>query len=140
MSAADWSLISLLASCVEQCSSVEFMPLAQSSNDDYHVYCHCEEQTYLCFNIFEMKSIVNACYSLLFSITAQRDHDSLALDRITRVLLCCVSECLTSWNIRRRLLLSAVLKPKEELHFSALILRLRPRAFESRHSRGRKES
>lgn len=123
MSAADWSLLSLLASAIEQCQSIEFMPL--SSTDEYTVHCHCEEDRYLCLNVFETKSMVNLCYSYIFS--KKYDNDDGQLELLTRVLLCYVSACLTSWNIRRRLVQSQAIDIPKELHFVELLLRLKPK-------------
>ncbi|CAF1034839.1 unnamed protein product [Rotaria sordida] len=51
-----WSLISLLSSSIEQCKSIEFIPL--TSTDEYKVHCYCE-------NIY-------LCYSLIFSHNYQQ--------------------------------------------------------------------
>jgi hypothetical protein len=123
MSLTDWSLLSLLSSSIEQCKSIEFMPL--TSNDEYKVYCYCEENIYLCLNLFEIKSIVNLCYSLIFS---KHYQDNSQLNILTRVLLCYVTECLTSWNIRRRLVLSNTINLQEELQFVETLLRLKPKS------------
>ncbi|CAF4151390.1 unnamed protein product [Rotaria sordida] len=104
MSVTDWSLLSLLSSSIEQCKSIEFMPL--TSTDEYTVYCHCEENIYLCLNLYEIKPIVN----------------------LSRVLLCYVTECLTSWNIRRRLVLSNVINIQDELQFLEVLLHLKPKS------------
>lgn len=123
MSASDWSLIELLASVIGQCESIEFMPL--TSNEDYIVYCHCEEDLYLCLNLSEIRSIVKLCYSLLFSSTDLPTHK---VSQITRVLLCYVTECATSWNARRRLVVAKDLNIFDELNFSAKLLRLKPKS------------
>jgi hypothetical protein len=123
MSSADWSLLSLLSSSIEQCQSLEFMPL--TSTDEYTVYCYCEENIYLCLNIFEIKPIVNLCYSLIFKKDFQEDSK---LNILTRVLLCCVTECLTSWNIRRRLVLSGLINLQEELKFLEILHQLKPKS------------
>jgi hypothetical protein len=123
MSLTDWSLLSLLSSSIEQCKSIEFMPL--TSNDEYKVYCYCEENIYLCLNLFEIKPIVNLCYSLIFS---KHYQDNSQLNILTRVLLCYVTECLTSWNIRRRLVLSNRINLQEELQFVEILLRLKPKS------------
>jgi len=123
MSLSDWSLLSLLSSSIEQCQSIEFMPL--TTTDEYQVYCHCEENIYLCLNIFEIKSIVNLCYSFIFSKNFQ---DNSQLNILTRVLLCYVTECLTSWNIRRRLISSGIINLQNELQFVEILLRLKPKS------------
>ncbi|UJR16204.1 hypothetical protein I4U23_003114 [Adineta vaga] len=123
MSSSDWALLSLLASSIEQCQSIEFMPL--TSTNEYKVYCHCEEMIYLCLNVFEIKSIVNLCYSFLFSKNYQ---DNSQLNIITRVLLAYNTECLTSWNRRRHLILSATIDISSELNFIELLLRLKPKS------------
>ena len=123
MSKNDWSLISLLSSSIGQCQSIEFMPL--TSTDDYIVYCHCEEQIYLCLNLFEIKSIVNQCYRMIFSDDFQEDRQ---LNILTRVLLCYVTECLTCWNIRRRLISSRTIQLEDELQFIDILLQLKPKS------------
>ena len=123
MSVADWSLLSLLASAIEQCQSIEFMPL--TSTEEYKVYCYCEENIYLCLNLFEIKSIVNLCYSCVFSKDFQENSQ---LNILTRVLLCYVTECLTSWNIRRRVVLSGTINIQKELQFVENLLRLKPKS------------
>ncbi|CAF0976622.1 unnamed protein product [Rotaria magnacalcarata] len=123
MSITNWSLISLLSSSIEQCKSIEFMPL--TSTDEYKVYCCCEENIYLCLNILEIKPIVNLCYSFIFSKDYQQDNQ---LNISTRVLLCYITECLTSWNIRRRLLLSRIINIQEELQFLDILLNLKPKS------------
>ena len=123
MSLTDWTLLSLLSSSIEQCKSIEFMPL--TSTNEYTVYCHCEENVYLCLNLFEIKSIVNLCYSLIFS---NANHEYNQLNMLTRVLLCYVTECLTSWNIRRRLILFNIINISEELQFIEILLGLKPKS------------
>lgn len=123
MSSSDWSLLSLLSSSIEQAKSIEFMPL--TSTDEYKVYCHCEENIYLCLNLLEIKSIVNLCYSLIFSKDFQENSQ---LNILTHVLLCYVSECLTCWNIRRRLILSGIINIQDELQFVENLLRLKPKS------------
>ncbi|CAF3055718.1 unnamed protein product [Rotaria socialis] len=123
MSITNWSLISLLSSSIEQCKSIEFMPL--TSTDEYKVYCYCEENIYLCLNILEIKPIVSLCYSFIFSKDYQQDNQ---LNISTRVLLCYTTECLTSWNIRRRLLLSRIINIQEELQFLDILLNLKPKS------------
>jgi len=123
MSLSDWSLLSLLSSSIEQCQSIEFMPL--TSTDEYKVYCYCEENIYLCLNLFEIKSIVNLCYSFIFSKNFQENSQ---LNILTRVLLCYITECLTSWNIRRRLVLSGLINIQKELQFIEILLRLKPKS------------
>ncbi|CAF1150496.1 unnamed protein product [Rotaria sordida] len=123
MSSTDWSLLSLLSSSIEQCKSIEFMPL--TSNDEYIVYCYCEENIYLCLNLFEIKSIVKLCYSFIFSKDYQEYNQ---LNILTRVLLCYVTECLTSWNIRRRLVLSGIINIQKELQFLDILLNLKPKS------------
>ncbi|CAF1106680.1 unnamed protein product [Rotaria sordida] len=123
MSLTDWSLLSLLSSSIEQCKSIEFMPL--TSNDEYIVYCYCEENIYLCLNLFEIKSIVKLCYSFIFSKDYQEYNQ---LNILTRVLLCYVTECLTSWNIRRRLVLSGIINIQKELQFLDILLNLKPKS------------
>ncbi|CAF1472125.1 unnamed protein product [Adineta steineri] len=123
MSSTDWSLICLLSSSIEQCKSIEFMPL--TSTDEYQVHCHCEEKIYLCLNVFEIKSIVNLCYSFIFSKDFQNNSQ---LNISTRVLLCYTTECLTSWNIRRRLILSNTIHIQDELEFVEILLRLKPKS------------
>ncbi|CAF1190458.1 unnamed protein product [Rotaria sordida] len=123
MSLTDWSLLSLLSSSIEQCKSIEFMPL--TSNDEYIVYCYCEENIYLCLNLFEIKSIVKLCYSFIFSKDYQEYNQ---LNILTRVLLCYVTECLTSWNIRRRLVLSGTINIQKELQFLDILLNLKPKS------------
>ncbi|CAF0751347.1 unnamed protein product [Rotaria sordida] len=123
MSVTDWSLLSLLSSSIEQCKSIEFMPL--TSTDEYTVYCHCEENIYLCLNLYEIKPIVNLCYSFIFS---KHYQDNSQLNILTRVLLCYVTECLTSWNIRRRLVLSNVINIQDELQFLEVLLHLKPKS------------
>lgn len=123
LSVTDWSLISLLSSAIEQCKSIEFMPL--TSNDEYKVYCHCEENLYLCLNIFEIKPIVNLCYSFLFSKDYQ---ESSYLNITTRVLLCYITECLTSWNIRRRLVQLNIINIQSELQFVETLNYLKPKS------------
>ncbi|CAF0787051.1 unnamed protein product [Rotaria sp. Silwood1] len=123
MSLTDWSLLSLLSSSIEQCKSIEFMPL--TSTDEYIVYCYCEENIYLCLNLCEIKSIVNLCYSFIFSKDYQQYNQ---LNILTRVLLCYVTECLTSWNIRRRLVLSNVINIQEELQFLDILSNLKPKS------------
>ena len=120
MSLADWSLLTLLSSSIEQCESIEFLPL--TSNDDYQVFCYCEENRYLCINSQEIRSIVTLCYSTMST------SDQQQLNIVTRVLLSCVTECLTSWNIRRRLVLSGVIHVDEELKYLEKILSLRPKS------------
>jgi len=123
MSLSDWSLLSLLSSSIEQCQSLEFMPL--TSTDEYTVYCYCEENIYLCVNLFEIKTIVNLCYSFIFSKDFQENSQ---LNILTRVLLCYVTECLTCWNIRRRLVLSGIINLHEELRFIENLLQLKPKS------------
>ncbi|CAF1108726.1 unnamed protein product [Adineta ricciae] len=123
MSSNDWTLLVLLSSSIEQCQSIEFLPL--TSTNEYTVYCCCEETIYLCVNILELKAIVNLCYSYLFSKTHQ---ESSQLNVLTRVLLCCITECLTSWNIRRRLVLSKAIEISKELQFVEVLLRLKPKS------------
>ncbi|CAF2400848.1 unnamed protein product [Rotaria sp. Silwood2] len=123
MSLTDWSLLSLLSSSIEQCKSIELMPL--TSTEQYIVYCHCEENIYLCLNLFEIKSIVNLCYAFIFSKDYQ-EYNQLNIS--TRVLLSYVTECLTSWNIRRRLVLSGIINIQEELQFLDILLNLKPKS------------
>ena len=123
MSSSDWSLIHLLSSAIDQCQSIELMPL--TSNEDYIVYCHCEENLYLCLNMCEIRSIVNLCYSYLFSST---EPSITELKKITQVLLCYVTECSTSWNVRRRLVSRKEIDILDELNFSAKLLRLKPKS------------
>jgi len=123
MSSFEWSLVSLLSSSIEQCESIEFMPL--TSTDEYQVHCHCEENRYLCINVEEIRQIVNLCYSLIFSKDAL---DNNQLNSVTRVLLCCITECLTSWNIRRRLVLAKNILIPQELQFTEKLLYLRPKS------------
>jgi hypothetical protein len=99
------------------------MPL--TSTNEYTVYCYCEENIYLCLNLFEIKSIVNLCYSLIFSKDFQ-DHSQLNI--LTRILLCCITECLTSWNIRRRLVLSGIIHLQDELKFLDILHQLKPKS------------
>jgi hypothetical protein len=123
MSLTDWSLLSLLSSSIEQCKSIEFMPL--TSTNEYKVYCYCEENIYLCLNLSEIKPIVNLCYSFIFSKNYQENSQ---LNILTRVLLCYVTECLTSWNIRRRLVVSNVINIQDELQFLEVLLYLKPKS------------
>lgn len=123
MSETDWSLISILSSSISQCQSIEFMPL--TSTDEYIVYCHCEEQIYLCLNLLQIKSIVNLCYTMIFSKDYQEDFQ---LNILTRVLLCYITECLTCWNIRRRLIMSKMINLQDELQFIAILLQLKPKS------------
>lgn len=123
MSLPEWSLISLLSSSIKQSQSIEFMPL--TSTDEYIVYCHCEENIYLCLNVLEIKPIINLCYSFIFSKNYQ-ENDQLNIS--TRVLLCYLTECLTSWNIRRHLVLSGVINPQEELQFLNMLHNLKPKS------------
>lgn len=123
MSETDWSLISILSSSISQCQSIEFMPL--TSTDEYIVYCHCEEQIYLCLNLLQIKFIVNRCYTMIFSKDYQEDSQ---LNILTRVLLCCITECLTCWNIRRRLILSKIIDLEDELQFIDILLQLKPKS------------
>ena len=123
MSLNDYSLLCLLAPAIEQCQSIELMPLTLT--DDYEVCCQYEENLYLCLNVLQMKSMVNLCYSLLFS---GQFIEASQLNVITRVLLCYSSECLTSWNIRRRLILSKAMPISGEIRFSEILLRLKPKS------------
>lgn len=100
------------------------MPL--TSTEEYTVDCYCEENRYLCLNVLEMRSMVRRCYACLFSPDYQSEHQ---LNVITRVLLCYLSECLTSWNVRRRLVLTGgTIDLEQELNFVELLLRLRPKS------------
>lgn len=49
------------------------------------------------------------------------------LNNLTRVLLCYVSECLTSWNIRRCLILSRIINIQNELEFIEKLLYIKPK-------------
>ena len=123
MSSSDWSLLVVLSSSLERCESIELMPL--TSTEEYTVDCYCEENRYLCLNLLETRSMVRRCYACLFSPAYQGEDQ---LNVITRVLLCYMTECLTSWNIRRRLLLAGTIDIDDELNFVGVLLRLRPKS------------
>ena len=120
---SDWSTLVLVSSSIGQCQSIELMPL--TSTDEYTVHCYCEENRYLCLNVLEMREMVHRCYAWLFS---SADHEESDLNVLTRVLLCYVSECLTSWNIRRRLVRSGTIDIEGELDFVEILLQLRPKS------------
>ncbi|CAF0829399.1 unnamed protein product [Didymodactylos carnosus] len=136
----NWPLISLLSSCLEQCEQYEILPLSSKiylnsintenldeiNNNDKHVYCTCEEEKYLCLNSYEMKSVVNDCYKIIFF--NQLKDNLIIMEKTTRVLLCYLSECLTCWNIRKRLLLINNNKVKSELQLTQFILQMYPKS------------
>ena len=62
----------------------------------------------------------------MFSKNSSLDDSQMNI--LTRVLLCYITECLTSLNIRRRLILSGIINPLTELQFIEILLRLKPKS------------